>query len=408
MENSSILLRPVHGSLIGLFIVVVALGLWLNVTKNHTVYGSGNGKFADQVDSFSEYIIRNTVLNRLKGVENTEGSLIITKGYPDLDYTYYPDGTRQYYSHRGIQVDVYTAIGFLNRKAFTENSDEYFQAFRFINCLLLSVCVAVFFVWLFGKNLLSVLALTAFSFAGGIALFASNLYFMAWTLLTPLLCFPLLVSGHKKAYVISALFFSALYFSVRYEFATTFALMWVLPILILPLKTGRIDTKTGLLSFAAVCLGFILALLAHHFSIALEKQISIADAAGLIFENTAMRMVTLEDVPPPFSPEFFKSMVLRWVWNGFTVPLFFYAPKIAVLLVFLILLLRTKDMTFRRLFLWALIAYLSWYVVAYQHIVFHEMYDSLLFAATIQLVFLVYATNYFKNLLMKSSPETTP
>ena len=34
---------------------------------------------------------------------------------------------------------------------------------------------------------------------------------------------------------------------------------------------------------------------------------------------------------------------------------------------------------------WALITYVSWYVFSYQHIMLHIAYDSLIFAATVQL-----------------------
>jgi len=385
--------KPVHNSIVILVVFMVSIGLWLNITNQVTMYGTQNGKFSDQVDSYSEYIIRNTVLNKFIGTENVGGTLIITKGYPKEDYSYYPDETVKYYSHRGIQVYLFEEIGRFNKELFIENSDRFFQAFRFLNCLLLTVCVSAFFIGLFGKNLIALISLVIFSFAGGVALFASNLYFMSWILFTPLLCFPVLVRGYSKTYVFFALVFSMLYFSVRYEFATTFALLWLFPVLALRLKTGSIDVKTAIYAFAATCLGFSLALLAHHLSVASELQISIDDASELIFTNTQVRVLSLKGVPVPFSNEFFQSMIYRWKWTGLSAPLLFSIPKLWLLILFIVIFIvisiKTKGGEFKMLFIWALLAYGSWYLFAYQHILWHVQYDSLLFAATIQMVLLI-------------------
>ena len=40
------------------FILMVSLTLWFNLTNQYTTYGTGDGKYADPVDSFSEHIIR--------------------------------------------------------------------------------------------------------------------------------------------------------------------------------------------------------------------------------------------------------------------------------------------------------------------------------------------------------------
>ncbi|TBW08027.1 hypothetical protein E0E50_15765 [Azotobacter chroococcum subsp. isscasi] len=64
-----------------------------------TYYGSGGGRYADRVDSFSEYIVRNTIKRNV--LNNDELSLlpILTKGYNNKDYNYYPDGYQKYYSN---------------------------------------------------------------------------------------------------------------------------------------------------------------------------------------------------------------------------------------------------------------------------------------------------------------------
>jgi hypothetical protein len=49
------------------------------------------------------------------------------------------------------------------------------------------------------------------------------------------------------------------------------------------------------------------------------------------------------------------------------------------------------------------IAYFSWYVFAYQHIMWHSQYDWLLFAVTIQLALLVVLGTRVRATIQKSA-----
>ncbi len=378
-------------------ILTISITLWLNVTNQSTEFGNGHGKFADQVDSYSEYLIRNTVINNIVGTENQTGSLVQTKNYKLEDYHYYPDHTQKYFSNRGVQVEFYKWIAKFNEDSFVKYQDTYFKAFRLLNCILITICFGVFFLSTLGKNFFGVLAIIVFSLSGGIALFCANLYFCAWVLFSPLLFYPLLVKQRYKLYVLFALVFSILYFSIRYEFATTFALMWLFPILVQHcLSHKKLDYKLMAIVFLTVIFGFNIALLMHHQFIAHEMNITMKEASALIFSTLKMRVASVTGVSLPFSPGFFKYMIIRMNWVGFTLPLLGSITKFALLLIFIFYAWKEKSTNYLPVFVWAIAAYISWYIFAYQHIMWHAQFDSLIFVATIQLVLVLYLANLVK------------
>ena len=399
MEKISIyLFRRLNIIIIMTFMLMVSIGLWYNLTNQYTNWGTGDGKYADQVDSFSEYIIRNTVLNNIIGTENKGGSLIFTKGYPEEDYNYYPDLTEKYLSNRGSQVIIYEAIANLNKNLFIKYYEKYFEIFRFINSLLVIVCASTFFLSFFGRNSIALFGVFLFSISGGIALFASNLYFTIWCFFTPLLCFPFLQRGYHIIYIFSALLFSLLYFSVRYEFATTFALMWLFPLVVLTLKGKTADLQIGISVFIAVCIGFLIAVFLHLRSVSQEFDVTIREASVYIFRNLR-RVASMEDVPFPFSLDFFRWIKQRWVMTGWSLPYLFSITKLFLLIAFLIIMFQGKESKIFPILVWSLIAYVSWYVFGYQHIMWHYPYDSILFASTIQLALIVYIMSKISRLL---------
>lgn len=378
--------RPVAWPGLLLFWLAVSLMLWLNMTRQETDYGTGGGRFADQVDSFSEYLIRNSVVDRVRTGDPAPGYLVRTKGYDAGDYSYYPEATSRYYSNRGIQADVFASIGSIDRRFFLDHSAAFFGMFRFLNSSALAACIIIFFTSLYGRTYLSLGLALLLTLSGGVALFASNLYFTAWLLFAPLACHPLVKREKYGCYCGAAFLLSLIYFSVRYEFATTFALMWLLPFLAEPLSGRAIRRRYAAFAFLCACLGFGVALLWHHFSVADANRIALAEASKLIFVTIETRMASLEGVPAPLSFGFFKSLVKRWDWTGFSLPLILSISKLSVILVFLYLCHRhRRSGRLMMTMAWALITYVSWYVFSYQHIMLHIAYDSLIFAATVQL-----------------------
>ena len=99
----------------------------------------------------------------------------------------------------------------------------------------------------------------------------------------------------------------------------------------------------------------------------------------------------------PFSPGFFKYMIIRMTWTGITLPLIGSVTKLLLLLIFIFYAWKEKSGQYFPMFIWAISSYISWYVFAYQHIMWHTQFDSLLFTATIQLVLVLYFSNLLKN-----------
>ena len=390
------ILTPITPLAALVFILTITTLLWLNITRQTSSYATGNGKYADQVDSFSEYIVRNSVTDRILKPEKNSSTLIMTEEHSTGDYNYYRDSTKKYYSNHGIQSFFYTSIARINTELFLQNKELYFQSFRYINCAFLVLCLFAFFKSYLGLNYLTLISIGIFSISSGAALFSSNLYFMAWLLFTPLFCYPMLESGKNNLFLLFSFLFSFLYFSVRYEFATTFALLWLFPFAALKLKNKHVSIKLCLTTFIIVCVGFILSTTTHHISVALEEGISITEASKLIFSSAQTRIASIQGVPCPFSYGFFKSILSRWSGPGFSLPLIFSISKLSLIFLVFILIYTRQQKNENILFFWAFTTYLSWYIAGYQHIMWHAQYDSLLFTSTIQLAIVLIFANISK------------
>lgn len=404
--------RPVGGVAVLLFWLVVSFMLWANIARQSTDYGTNYGRFADQVDSFSEYLVRNSVIDRVRSGDPDPGYLVYTPGFEKGEYGYTPGPTRRYYSNRAIQAVVFAWIGGRSPEFFLDHQAGFFQLFRLVNSMALAAAFLVFFVGWLGRNRLALGMALAMTLSGGACLFASNLYFMAWVMFSPLLCYPLVKRGSHGWYCLAAGVCSLAYFAMRYEFATTFALLWILPFLIRGVDGERPRWGFAALAFLCSCTGFAIALWWHHMSVAAATGGSLADASRLIFVTLETRVASLTNVPAPFSPAFFWSLLKRWSWAGFVIPLLAEFSKLAVLIAFLALWHR-----FRRsrpsvlLAIWAVVTYLSWYLFSYQHIMLHLMYDSLIFAATVQLATVIFAALALRGWLGESrrgNPLETP
>ena len=416
------------------FVFFLAFLLWVNFTNQSTIYGINYGKSDDQADSYSEYLIRNTLINDFIGSENSNGSLIITDGYSKtpLDFSYFSFNTTPYTHSRSIQHNFYYELikkfpdNFIdNQPIFNSESfnsmpkillglqfvpksllrylhinttrDVYFQFFRFLNCLLLSLCITVFFVSLYEKRFMTILLISFYSMVSGVALFSSNLYLCFWAMFTPFLCFSALRNKSHSVYdFLLPLFFSFLYFSFHYLFAATFAILWLLPFFF----SGRIIEKGIAAKFflisAGVISGFFLEIVCHINYVSEGFNIDFDKALSLIFVSTKARILSLSDVPFPFWIGFFKSMIVRLSWDGIRIPLFVSVSKM-IFLIILFVFFRQNISNMRNVCVWALLAYCSCYLFSYQHIMYHDFYDTLIFAITVQLAVFIVLGAYLKN-----------
>lgn len=367
-------------------ILLLAIGMWTNITRQ-AVGSPRDFRYKDPGDAYSEYIVRNTLVNSFVGSENLWGSLVWTKGYGggNDDFTYYPEGTSRYHSNQGLQVVPYRLVAVAAGMPLLSAIAPLFELFRLLNCLFLLAAVYVFFrsVLTHRSSALAATALT--SVAAGPAMFGANLYWQYWIMFTPLLATPLLLSGHRAMFIGTAAICSLLYFSTRYEFATTFALMWLLPVVIAGLRSKAPVILTGLSAFGCVCVAFILALIFHHMRVAEVESVSFWEASGFVFENFQRRVASTDQVPMPGSIEFIKNLAARLTENAFAaVDVFTLSRGLIGLGAFCLAFNNNEG---RWLMGWAVVTYGSWYIFGYQHIMQHFAYDAMLFSCTIGIVF---------------------
>jgi hypothetical protein len=403
----------VHLTIAAIVVMVIAASVLIGVTRQRV------GQFApfyqDAGDAYSEQIVRNTVTNEIIGTENRGGSLIWTKGYahsttaPAHRLDYHPDGTVRYYSNRGLQAGLYAAVAAISPESFTAHPDIYFLTFRFVACLMLISCCAVFFGFLFNWHARYLGAMSLMSVTSGIGLFGANLYFQYWLMFAPLLAAPLLFQYGARAYLGAAFAGGLAYFATRYEFATTVALMWLLPVILARYQQPKAMVRLGILVFGVVCLSFVTAILLHLLSVMTLLGTDLSGASALVFEKLHMRVASFTNVPPPFSLGFVKGMLFRWTGPAFYIEDIFSMSKALLLAVFALTLWLDRSRLWWLLCAWALVTYASWYVFSYQHIMQHFDYDAMLFTCTVTLVMVlrICAGTDGLNVLQTGSPRTT-
>lgn len=367
-------------------ILLLAIGMWTNISRQ-AVGNPQDFRYTDPGDAYSEHIVRNTLVNSFVGFENLWGSLIWTRGYNvgDRDLAYYPEGTRRYHSNQGLQVVPYRLLAVAIGMPIESSSSPLFEFFRFLNCVFLLAAVYIFFKSVL-THLSSALTATALtSVAAGPAMFGANLYWQYWIMFTPLLATPLLLFGYRAMFIGAAAIFSLLYFFTRYEFATTFALMWLLPVVIYGFRSRAPVMLIGLSAFGCVCVAFMLDLISHHIHVAQVESVSFWEASSFIFENLQLRVASLDQVPMPGSIEFIKNFTARLTENAFAVVDVFTVSRGLIGLGAIYLSFNSTEG--RWLMGWAVITYGSWYIFGYQHIMQHFAYDAMLFSCTIGIVF---------------------
>ncbi|KIC39059.1 hypothetical protein RA27_18105 [Ruegeria sp. ANG-R] len=365
-------------------IFLIAASIWTGLSRQGDPERYPN--YADRGDAYSEQIIRNTVVNAFVGDENVSGSLIWTRGYPS-NIAYDPVGTRRYHSQLGLQVEIYKVIAKFRGQLTEANSSILFESFRLMNCLIAVCILYIFFLTLLSSRVIALLATCLMSMSAGLALFGANLYWTYWMMFTPLLTLPILLAGRTFLFILMGFLFGLLYFSVRYEFATTFALMWLLPVILASTKTTTKPIWVGGAGFAAVCVSFLIAVAIHHYRVMQVEQVAFSAASRYVFENVGLRIASLDRVPFPMSLDFFKIIAFRMTENAFAFEDIFSISRFLVVLLTVVMCLFSKDKRSFLILLWILATYGSWYVFGYQHIMQHYKYDAMLFSATWGLMF---------------------
>jgi hypothetical protein len=220
----------------------------------------------------------------------------------------------------------------------------------------------------------------------GFLLFSHNLYFLSALMFFPAFLMSMQKEHNPKIIGPAIFFASALFFLKGYEFATTFALLNFLVAVITLNDSLRKKIVWGFQAFSLTVAAFFFALLAHASLISSSfKEISIDKALSLILSTVGLRMGSTNGVPIPFSQEFYSAISLRLAEPAFSL-VFFEISQGFVFLIMAVLggfFWKQINLNARILLLGSPVVYLSWYIFAYQHIMWHPMYDWYLFATSV-------------------------
>lgn len=366
--------------------------------------GNGNGIYDDVGDSFSEFIVRNSVMNNIAGYENVGYLPILVRGHVTGDLLFKFDGSKLYFSHLISQNIPFTVLG----KLLSINTDSkfhiYFRLLRLFS--VFSLAFLTFYVCDGVLKRLDVkgLSLLPFGLASitGFAIFGQNLYhliFLFWILPAAVVFLnKRFISGKIHCMVI--FFLSALVFSRGYEFATTYTIITSF-FAYLMLDANRKDKiKYSMAVFSSCCFGFALSLSIHALLIHIQTEKEIIDSYALILSSTKLRLFSASYVQPVLSSDFYYHLANVWsevIIRIDAVHIAVTKYQVIMLLSFYSLLCDRKTRSVQlMLFIVPFIGYISWYVFAYQHIMYHYFFDLIIFSQSLG-VFFIISTAYWLN-----------
>lgn len=358
-------------------------------------YGNGNGKFLDRADSYSDYIVRNTIKRNVLIEEDSSFFPIFTKGYKNNDYNFYVDNYIKYTSNLSLQTVPATIIA----KALNFNTekklDMFFGLLRLAHALTFSLLLCTFLFYFCKSQQLKHHFLIPFLVGGstGFVFFSQNLYFVSSLILMPAVLIAYQLCNYNRFSKVIVFMLGFVFFLRGYEFATIFAILTGFSAALFASGNWQNKAKLFAVAFGIICLSFVAALFCHIVLVAADTNwaLSIADSAKQAFSTVQMRTSSFKNVGAPFSPDFLFRIQQRWSMVAFSIiQTGFQISQLGVILLMaFILVLRLKTMSNieSMIFTYSVAGYLSWYVFAYQHIMWHVMYDWYIFALTVGLAF---------------------
>lgn len=375
-------------TLLASFLIVV------NPQALATDYGTGNGAYPDRVDSFSEFIVRNTVIYNTTEDETYSFLPIITKGYFDETaphYTYSGDEVLQYTSSLALQTVPMSVLASVLQLESDSDFKAYFSALRVIQAVAFAFLLMVFAYAFTRFHSLrgGWIAPLAVGTSAGFVLFAQNLYYFAPVMIAPAVLIAVHMYRRGKWNPAWVFLLSLANFLRGYEFLSVAALLTTFAAMVFVSGGWRARLLAGFRAFAISVLAFVsaFAIQIAVISLNLARDISLLESLALVVNRAKLRNLSTEGVPAPLGNEFFTTVMWEWLQPGFKlvegIP---SLSKFAVLLVLLIICtIRVGRMTKLEVTLvsFGLLGYVSWYVVGYQHIMIHRMYDWYIFALTV-------------------------
>lgn len=376
-------------------------------------YGDGNGKFADRVDSYSEYIVRNTVKRNVLVKDDNSFLPIITKGYAEADYKFDAEQYKKYTSNLSLQTVPITFVAKLLNFKTEKKLDMLFGLLRLANALLFSCLLCTFLFYFCKFQQLQHHFLVPFLVGGsaGFMFFSQNLYFVSALMLTPATLIAYQMCNKNSFSKVMVFVLGVMFFLRGYEFATIFALLTGFSAAVFTARDWRKQAKHFVIAFSLICAAFIAALLCHIVLISADSgwALTVSDAAKQAFYNVQLRTSSIKGVPVPLSPAFLYAMNERWSTTAFSIiKSGLKLTELEVLLLMaLVLVVRLKNMlpVEKIIMAYGGFGYSSWYVFAYQHIMWHQMYEWYIFSLTMGLAFsmlIIIYLNAFIEFVLKS------
>ncbi|WP_129126145.1 hypothetical protein [Geomonas oryzae] len=368
-------------------------------------YGDGNGRYADRVDSYSENIVRNTIK---RNILDSDGSFlpIKTSGYPD-DYSYQGTGYHKYTSNLSLQTVPATLLArSLHLK--TEGAlDRLFDMLRLVNAALFSLGLTVFLYFFCQARSVKHHFVVPLLLGGsaGFLFYSHNLYFMSSLMVLPAAVIACRSCLGRRLSPLLIFFSGVAYFARGYEFATVFTLLTAFSTALFTDDGWRRKLRSGAVAFAAVCLSFAFCLVAHVILIDVDSgwMLSFTESARQAFVHVKLRTATTSHVPAPFGPEFFSALSQRWLAVAFSLNAAWWklSERQVLFLLFLAGLsqMKRRSGTEMLIICYGVAGYLSWYVCAYQHIMWHTMYDWYIFSLTVGLSFSLLSVLYLDGII---------
>lgn len=372
----------------------------------YTDYGTGEGKYPDRVDSFSEFIVRNTVT--FNAAEGDGYSLlpILTEGYFNeeaVDYTYSGDNVVQYTSSLALQTVPMSVVAIALRLDSDSDFKAYFSALRVIQGVVFSLLLMIFAYCFTRFHSLrgGWIAPLAVGTSAGFVLFAQNLYYLAPVMIAPAVLIAIQTHRRGKWSPSWVFLLSLMNFLRGYEFLSVAALLTTFAAMVFITGEWRVRLLAGLKAFGLSVLAFATAFAIQIGVIAFSStsHFSLSQALELVLDRAKTRNFSTDGVPSPLGNEFFATVMWEWLQPGFKLvegvpPL----SKFAVLLLLLLICaFRAGRMTKLEVTVtsFGVLGYASWYVVGYQHIMIHRMYDWYIFALTVGIAATMLTIIYF-------------
>jgi hypothetical protein len=359
------------------------------------------------VDSFSEYIVRNTIKRNILKEDDKSFFPIITRGYKDGDYAYYSDGYSKYYSNITLQTIPATAVAKLFKINTDRKLDAYFGLLRLINAFLFSFFLTgvLFYFCKQEKLKQPYLIPLLVGSSSGFIFFSQNLYFLSFLVVAPafFIANQLLNKGRFNNLIL--LFLGVLYFLNGYEFATVFALLTAFIAALFTLDNLARKLRSAALAFGIICVAFFVSLIIHVILVSADSgwALSLSESFKLSFSSVQERTSSLSGVPAPFSTSFLTAMNWRWSHSAFSITNggFLLTELNVILLMMAGAVFRLGKMTENEkiIYCFGLLGYASWYVFAYQHIMWHHQYDWYIFSLTTGLSFSMLVLYYTQSFL---------